>query len=76
MFPSNTTRDQFMKLFNLPILKYWHPVFGFDIIRFDEAMKSKFGYIEDGKTSCRDFVAKRFGGDAADFIDGLINGKA
>ena len=68
----NSYEQQFKLYFKQSLRKFYHPLFGFDIIKFDEEMKSKFGYIEDGKTSCSDFVSKTFGNDAVKLINNLI----
>ena len=62
----------FKSYFKQSLRIFYHPIFGFDIIKFDEEMKTKFGYIEDNKTSCADFVSKNFGEDAKKLIDNLI----
>jgi len=64
--------QQFQLYFKKPLRKFFHPLFGFDILKFDEEMKSKFGYIEDNKTSCSDFVLQKFGKDAVELIRNLI----
>lgn len=69
--------QQFELYFKQSLRKFYHPLFGFDIIKFDKEMKSKFGYIEfgyieDDKTSCSDFVSQKFGKDAVELINNLI----
>ena len=62
----------FQKTFGESLRKYFHPIWGFDIIKFDDLLHSKFGYVEDGKTSCADFVSTRFGDEIALMIRRLL----
>ena len=57
----------FESIFHVRLNKYMHPVFGFELIRFDdEIIKPK-----DGE-SCRDVVEREYGKKAVDLILELI----
>jgi hypothetical protein len=58
--------------FGRNVMAYCHPVFGFDIISFDQLMKDDHGYVEDGETSCLDFVESRWGEEGVNLILKLI----
>ena len=62
----------FQTVFGESLRKYLHPFLGFDIIKFDDLMHTKYGYVEDGKTSCADFVSTRFGDEIALMIRRLL----
>ena len=64
--------QQFKLHFKQSLRKFYHPIFGFDIIKFDDEIRFKFGYIEDAKTSCSNFVLQKFGKDAVNLINDLI----
>ena len=49
---------------------FYNPLFGFDIIEFDDAYKLKYG---DYETSLSDAICARFGEDANKFVSGLLN---
>lgn len=72
--PSYATATRFREAFGRNITDFWHPLYGFDIVHFDELMQKKFGYIEDGKTSCADFVKQKWGQEMQDMILKLIGG--
>jgi len=62
----------FQKYFNCSLRKFFHPMFGFDIVRLDDYMKQRFGYIEDGKTSLSDFIAAKFDANAVSLVKSLL----
>lgn len=72
--PSQSTHTIFREKFNRNLNDFWHPLYGFDVIHFDELMHQNFGYKEDGKTSCADFVEQKWGPDIKDMIFKLIGG--
>jgi len=51
---------------------HWHPLFGFDIIKFDDYCQAALGYVEDGQTSTSDFTTAKFGKNATALIEALI----
>ena len=54
------------------ITVFCNPFLGLDVIRLDKDLKSRYGYIEDGKTSTNDFITKTFGRDITDACEKLI----
>ena len=62
----------FSSYFGRPLRDFWHPLFGFDIIKFDDYCQAELGYVEDGRTSNRDFTTAKFGKDATTLIESLI----
>ncbi len=35
----NNTATTFQRVFNVPLHRFWHPLFGFDVVKFDEYVK-------------------------------------
>ena len=73
--------DKFFRFFNIHLnvimeffdYKLFH--FGmvfFDIVKFDNYLKSVYGYIEDGKTSMQDFILNKFGSDILELSKKII----
>ena len=62
----------FSSYFGKPLRDFWHPLFGFDIIKFDDYCKAALGYVEDGQTSTSDFTTAKFGQKATALIETLI----
>ena len=62
----------FSSYFGRPLRDFWHPLFGFDIIKFDDYCQAALGYVEDGKTSTCDFTTAKFGKNATSLIESLI----
>ncbi|MFA5321950.1 MAG: hypothetical protein WC373_04695 [Smithella sp.] len=60
-------KSKFESIFKLPLQKYAHPLFGFDIIRFDEDLKTPDG------TSTSDFIKEKYGKEAVELISKMIN---
>ena len=64
---------EFHKVFGLPLERFTGSLthllgkFDFDVVRFDGWCKTQ-GYIEDGKTSCADFVQCKWGKSAEALI--------
>ena len=56
----------FNSTFGKPLLRFWHPLFGFDIARFDDFMRTP-----DGK-SLSDFITEKHGAAAQKLIQVLI----
>jgi hypothetical protein len=63
----------FSSYFGISLRLFWHPITGFDIIKFDDFCKEKHGYVEDGKTSLKDFLTAKHGKEAATLIENLIS---
>jgi hypothetical protein len=58
--------NRFRELFGLPLGKFWHPLTGFDIVRFDDVIKP-------GKDqSLRTCVEAKYGPEAMHLIESLI----
>ena len=58
--------NRFRNLFGMPLSRFWHPLTGFDIVRFDDAVKP-------GKNqSLRERVEVKYGTEAVQFIEMLI----
>lgn len=58
---------EFTKQFHLPLHKFVDPIFGFDIVKFDEAIGTPDG------TSCNDYVTEKYGKEANKLITKLLN---
>ena len=60
--------DQFARLFHVPLRKYWDPMTGFDLPRFDvEVVKSR------SEEAMIDVVRARYGEEAVACIEALID---
>lgn len=70
-FPTNPVHTSagklFQRKFGVSVLKFWQPLFGFDVIKFD-----KFVGTPDG-VSCHDHVEKKFGAGSAAIIKALLD---
>ena len=62
----------FSSYFGKPLRDFWHPLFGFDIIKFDDYCQAALGYVEDGQTSNSDFTTAKFGQKATALIETLM----
>lgn len=62
----NQFTSRFQQIFGVPLTKYFHPLFGFDLIRFDEQ------FVQSGNNSMRDEVKRRWGDEAVTLILELI----
>lgn len=65
--PSKTLKDQFFKTFQKSLFDFWHPIFGFNAVKFDDWL-----CVPDG-TSTNDFVTKKFGPMTKKLINELID---
>lgn len=65
---------QFKAIFGWQIMNYFDPFYGFDITKFDDALKEQYGDYEDGTTRLKDFVKDKFGANAVGIIEKLIYG--
>ncbi len=70
--PTEIQKTSFHIYFKTNIFEFWNPIFGFDIIRFDDYAHHKWGYEEDGKTSLAKFITKKFGQSAAKLVRDII----
>ena len=59
-------REQFQQIFGLSLGKFMHPLFGFDIVAFDEWLGTPDGI------SLRDHLLSTKGQDAVSLIESLI----
>lgn len=71
--PSLQQKTMFHSYFHVNLFEFYHPIFGFDIIGFDDHAQQRWGYIEDGKTSLNDFITQKFGEGASKLISELIS---
>jgi hypothetical protein len=62
----------FRSYFGRSLRSFWHPLFGFDIIKFDQHCQAALGYVEEGQTSNSDFTTAKFGKNATELIETLI----
>ncbi len=64
--------EQFKLIFGVPLerfgIKLIKGLWMFDIMWFDDYYKKKYGEYEDGKTSLKDAVQKRFGDAGVDIL--------
>jgi len=71
-FPGSQTPQQertFKAIFGFSLSRFWNPILGFDVIKFDEWLK-----VPDG-VSTADFVTAKYGEKATEFIRELIGKK-
>jgi hypothetical protein len=61
-----TLGDKFKRTFNLPLKNYIDLITGFDIVKFDEDIKTPDGI------STKDFISKTYGEEAVKLIQSLI----
>jgi hypothetical protein len=58
--------NRFRQVIGLPLSKFWHPLTGFDIVRFDDVIKPA------RNQSLRACVKAKYGQEAVQFIESLI----
>ena len=58
--------EKFKRTFGVSLQKFWDPMIGFDVFKFDKWVKTPDG------VSCRAHVVKTYGRDAVDLIELLI----
>ncbi len=73
-YPNAGIARKFKVVFGWQIMNYFDPFYGFDITKFDDALKERYGDYEDGTTSLKDFVKDKFGENAVGIIEKLICG--
>jgi hypothetical protein len=59
--------QSFQAIFKVPLHRFWHPFWGFDVVRFDE----QFIQAPDGR-STRDVVLERYGQAGVNLIDEIL----
>ena len=59
-------RKKFNTIFNRKLVAYMHPIFGFDIIQFNNDIQ-----VPDGQ-SCKDFVKEKYGDNAVQLLERLL----
>jgi len=64
---------EFFGFFGISLQKFHNAITGFDIIKFDNYLKNKYDNYEDGRTSTKDFIKKKFGEKAVNLIEKLIS---
>jgi len=57
---------RFLCYFKKPIDDFMHPIFGFDIIKFDNFLETPDG------TSTKDFLKRKYGKEASKLIERLL----
>ena len=62
----NAGQQQFQGIFGVPLHRFWHPLFGFDVIKFDEWLGTPDG------TSTHDHILNTKGQGALTLVEGLI----
>ena len=75
-YPDGGTARKFKTIFGWSIMNYFNPIYGFDITKFDDDLKERYGDYEDEKTSLKDFIEDKFGDNAVGVIKKLIYGFA
>ena len=73
-YPDGGIARKFKTIFGWPVMNYFNPLYGFDITKFDDDLKERYGDYEDGTTSLNDFINNKFGADAVAIIKKLICG--
>ncbi len=66
-WPPLAVAKKFEALFQARFVQYWHPLTGFDVVKFDEDIIK----APDG-VSTRDHVRAIYGQEALTFVEGLL----
>jgi len=66
MIYSDSQKRDFKRYFGTELRSYWHPLLGFDIVRFDDEV------VKSGNMSVRDAVQQSYGMDAVALIHKLL----
>ncbi|MEM4261150.1 MAG: hypothetical protein QXG00_07950 [Candidatus Woesearchaeota archaeon] len=71
---ANQLNDEFIEIFKIKLFPFYHQMYGFDIIKFEEALLKKDGIAElaDG-VSLADYIRKKYGSRAENMIKALLN---
>ncbi len=62
---------EFNKIFGVPLIKYWHPFCGFDIIKFTDEVVVRICRRDDSK-NMEEVVMEKWGISAVNLINRLI----
>ena len=62
----NANRDEFQRVFGIPLHRFFHPFWGFDVIKFDEWLKTPDG------TSTADYIKQTKGQNALTLVEELL----
>ena len=62
----NSNRADFARFFGVPLHRFMHPLFGFDVIEFDDWLGTP-----DGKSS-HEFIIEKFGKEADELVEKII----
>lgn len=57
---------QFQIYFNVPLHRFWHPILGFDIVKFNDWLS-----VPDN-ISIRDYLTDKYSKEVSDFIAELV----
>ena len=68
--PPDEKYRKFQEIFKVRLNKYLHPLFGFDIVQFDEEVVQS----PDGK-SVKETLVERYGREASNLIEYLVGFK-
>lgn len=63
----NACRAEFIALFGMPLTRFMHPLFGFDIVAFDERV-----IMPPDGTSTKEAIRNRYGEAGVKLIERLI----
>jgi len=64
--PTSEEQLTFRTTFGVSLMRFYHPIFGFDVIKFDSHLK-----VPDG-VSTADLILKKHGQGAVDLVRALI----
>ena len=64
-----THEKEFLNIFNVPLSRFMHPIFGFDIIQFDTYIRTPDG------TSTKEWTKKRYGVESVGLLYKLMGSK-
>ena len=62
-----TSQAEFQEIFGVRLTRFWHPIFGFDIVKFDD----NFIRPPDG-TSTHEAIVAKYGERAAELVESLF----
>lgn len=65
--PKPDTAAQFKKYFGKNLWDYWEPLFGFDIVKFDEFLETP------DDLSIKEYLEKEYGEDAMKLIQSILD---
>ena len=66
-WPPASIARMFQSYFGVGLPKYWSPIFGFDVVGFDEYLKTPDG------VSTADYIKKTYGHEAMILVKGLLS---